>query len=358
MVTPQLLEKNIEDILAKHHSYFIEPGLQLKDRQVSFRGGRADLLFIDRFGDELLIEIKRGTLKREAVAQLLDYLGNLTGDDTRTRLMFIAGSIAANWKMALDRQGIEYREYTEKDYLLFLEKYDPNLLRQIITPINTTSTPPIEPPRMPPSNLCGSLKDFFALRNFKAGEGITEKSVEQWLQERRRAKEKYRLIFHPDNLEKMSSYDFKSFLYFKNNRCWTQLYRSSLGLINDMGALRKAIAHLQDETLPVEARLRDVLHGGSYWIDGFGINIATGILHICDEGDRYGVWNNRTDDALSKLGYLNQRVYNRGKDYLVINGCLHCLRVDLKECKPELDVDLGLVDSFIWFISKDKLDYL
>lgn len=358
MTTQQLLEKNIEDIVAKHHSYFIEPGLQLKNRQVSLRGGRADLLFIDRFGEELLIEIKRGTINREAVAQLLDYLGNLTNDGTRTRLMLIAGNIAANWKMAFDRQGIEYREYTEKDYLTFLETHDQDLLRQIIQQIKTTPTLPIEPTLNQSRNLCGSLKDFLALRNFKAGEGITEKSVEQWLKDRKKAKDRYRLIFHTDNLEKMSSDDFKSFLYFKNNRCWTQLYRSSLRLINDMGALRRAIAHLQDETLPVEARLRDVLHGGSYWIGGFGINIATGILHICDQGDHYGVWNSRTEDALSKLGYLNQRVYNRGKDYLVINGCLHRLRADLKECIPELDINLGLVDSFIWFISKDKLDYL
>lgn len=357
MITPELLEKKIEDIIAKHHRYFIESGLQLKDRQVSSRAGRADLLFIDRFGDELLIEIKRGTVNREAVAQLLDYLGNLTGDGIRTRLMLIAGNIAANWKMALDRQGIEYREYAEKDYLQFLEKYDPDLLRQIIKPINTIPTPSIEPPSVPPLNLCGSLKDFFALHNFKAGEGITEKSVEQWLQDRKRAKERYRLMFHPDNLEKMSSNDFKSFLYFKNNRCWTQLYRRSLRLINDMGALRKAIAHLQDETLPVEMRLKDVFQGGSYWINGFGINIATGILHICDQGDHYGVWNSRTEDALSKLGYLNQRVYNRGKDYLVINSCVHRLKADLRECRLELDVNLGLVDSFIWFISKDKLDY-
>jgi len=156
----------------------------------------------------------------------------------------------------------------------------------------------------------------------------------------------------------MKAADFKSFLYFKNNRCWTQLYRRSLRLINDMEALRRAIAHLQDESIPVEIRLRDVLHGGSYWMNGLGINIATAILHICDQNDRYGVWNNRTEDALSKLGYLKQRVYDRGKDYLVINGCLHDLEADLRKCKPDLSIDLDFVDSFVWFISKDKLDYV
>jgi hypothetical protein len=82
-----------------------------------------------------------------------------------------------------------------------------------------------------------------------------------------------------------------------------------------MPDLIKAIAHLQNETLPIERRLKDVLHGGPLWLDGLGSNIVTGILYITGQKDLYGVWNNRTVDALNKLGYLKERIYNRGKDY-------------------------------------------
>ena len=132
MVPERLLEKDIEDILEKHHDYFIEPGLKFKSRQVSVKGGRADLLFVDRFGDELLVELKRGTVKREAIAQLIDYLGNLANENSRMRLMLIAGSIPANWKNALDRQGIEFKEYIERDYLTYLENNDKELLEKIL----------------------------------------------------------------------------------------------------------------------------------------------------------------------------------------------------------------------------------
>ncbi len=165
-------------------------------------------------------------------------------------------------------------------------------------------------------------------------------------------------MFNPSNLEKMSNDDFEAFLYFKNNRSWTQLYRRGLRLTKDMQSLRKTIAYIQDETMPIEYRLRDVFRGGSHWIKGLGPNIVTGILHFCDQGDIYGVWNNRTIDTLTKLGYLNRRINNRGKDYLVINSCLYQLRSDIQKCKPDMIIDLDVVDSFVWFISKDKLDYV
>ena len=337
-----LLEKQIEEILVKHHEFFIEKGLELKARQFVVKGGRVDLVFVDRFGDDLLVEIKRGVVNRTHIAQLLDYLGLLTKDGSRVRLMVIAENVPANWKMALDRQGIEYREYTDKDYKTYLEKNDP------------TFGPTPEP--LPPS-ICGLLSDFLTLRNFKAGEGMTEKSVEIWMQDRGRAKERYRDMFSPDNLEKMSESDFVSFLYFRNNRCWTQLYRQGLKLVNNMPALKKAISHLQEDELPIEDRLNDVLRGGSYWIHGFGINIATGILHICDTKEQYGVWNNRTEDALRKLHYLDRKIYNLGSMYLIINNYLHQLKSDLSKCRPEMNVNLELVDGFVWFVSKDKLDF-
>jgi len=115
----------MEKILEKHHSFFIEKGLSLKGRQVSFHGKRVDLLFVDRFGDTLIVEIKRGRINRDHVSQILDYLGEVgKSNDERIRLMLIGSIVPVNWKNALDRQGMEYREITERDYFDYLEKFD------------------------------------------------------------------------------------------------------------------------------------------------------------------------------------------------------------------------------------------
>ena len=119
------LEKDIEDILEKHHSFFIEKELSLLGRQTSFHGKRVDLIFKDRFGDTLVVEIKKGIISRDSVSQILDYLGELALiDEKRIRLMLIGSHVPPNWKIALDRQGIEYREITPRDYLEFLKISD------------------------------------------------------------------------------------------------------------------------------------------------------------------------------------------------------------------------------------------
>ena len=121
----KLLERDMENILEKHHSFFIEKGLSLKGRQASFHGKRVDLLFVDRFGDTLIVEIKRGRINRDHVSQILDYLGEVgKSNEERIRLMLIGSIVPVNWKNALDRQGMEYREITERDYYDFLEKND------------------------------------------------------------------------------------------------------------------------------------------------------------------------------------------------------------------------------------------
>lgn len=89
-----------------------------------------------------------------------------------------------------------------------------------------------------------------------------------------------------------------------------------------------------------------VLHGGSYHVTGVGKNLATAILHICDGEDRYGVWNTRTEGGLKKLGRLPRRTYNNGEFY-------HRINMELNQLKKELNSDLIMVDSFMWYVDKN-----
>lgn len=131
-ILSNLNEKDIEDILAKHHDYFIEKGLTLDGRQVTFHRKRADLIFTDRFGDTLIVEIKKGVIKRKHVAQIMDYLGEMVDQtENRVRIMLIGKRVPPSWKLALDQHGIEYRGITLKDYSLFLSRNDKTLYEQI-----------------------------------------------------------------------------------------------------------------------------------------------------------------------------------------------------------------------------------
>ena len=65
-------EQNLEDWIEADPD-FIQPDLKIVGRQVGVESGRIDLLAIDPQGRWVIIEVKRGTLRRETVAQIIDY---------------------------------------------------------------------------------------------------------------------------------------------------------------------------------------------------------------------------------------------------------------------------------------------
>ena len=67
-------EKEMEDLIVKNPKRFIdEHGLQLISRQFKIGNYIFDLLFEDRFGTKLIVEIQRGTLDRNHTYKILDY---------------------------------------------------------------------------------------------------------------------------------------------------------------------------------------------------------------------------------------------------------------------------------------------
>lgn len=105
-----MLEKDFEDILC-NNPQLIEKDLKFLDRQVSLGGKFADLLFEDRFGQKLVVELKKGIIKREHIAQLLDYEGYfLSSDDPNIRVMLIGNRVPPNLQKSLDHHGFEWKE--------------------------------------------------------------------------------------------------------------------------------------------------------------------------------------------------------------------------------------------------------
>jgi Holliday junction resolvase-like predicted endonuclease len=67
------LEEHLEDWLETSPE-LLQPGFTIIGRQLAVAAGRVDLLALDPAGRLAIIEIKRGTLYRETVAQGLDYV--------------------------------------------------------------------------------------------------------------------------------------------------------------------------------------------------------------------------------------------------------------------------------------------
>ena len=77
------LERDFEDILVNKPELLM-PGLRLVGRQMPTGSGPLDLLGVDEDGKLVVFELKRGTLSRDAVAQVIDYtsaLGSMTEDE-------------------------------------------------------------------------------------------------------------------------------------------------------------------------------------------------------------------------------------------------------------------------------------
>lgn len=74
-------EQRLEDLLVASPDVLVK-GLRLIGRQVQTSGGPLDLLGVDPDGAIVLFELKRGTLIREAVAQILDYAADLLERDS------------------------------------------------------------------------------------------------------------------------------------------------------------------------------------------------------------------------------------------------------------------------------------
>ncbi len=100
-------ESLLEETLVRNPDLLI-PGLRLVGRQTPTDGGPLDLLGVDEDGRLVVFELKRGTLSRDAVAQIIDYASDL---DARTDVA-LAEHIATNSGMG----GIETIEDFEEWY--------------------------------------------------------------------------------------------------------------------------------------------------------------------------------------------------------------------------------------------------
>lgn len=92
-------EQQLEDLLVSSAKTLLD-GVNLIGRQLPTEGGPLDLVGVDPDGNLVIFELKRGTLTREAVAQILDYASDLAKKDPKDFARLIERS---SGKAGIDR---------------------------------------------------------------------------------------------------------------------------------------------------------------------------------------------------------------------------------------------------------------
>lgn len=108
-------EADMERLIRDYPGEFFDEPLKLVSAQEAFPSGITDLIFEDGQGDLLLIELKRGVLRREHIAQVIDYLGDVEAryPGRNVELMVVANVIPPQRTTKLERLGVTFKEIPE-----------------------------------------------------------------------------------------------------------------------------------------------------------------------------------------------------------------------------------------------------
>lgn len=103
---------------------FLQVGLTIVGKQIQVEGGRLDLLAIDPQGRWVIIEVKREQLRRETIAQVLDYassLATMPNEDFRNKIEHYLESKDVSLKKILDeREAHDSLDINNREFLLFI----------------------------------------------------------------------------------------------------------------------------------------------------------------------------------------------------------------------------------------------
>ncbi len=108
-----MLEKDIENLIAQHpDEFFPNSEFTLVGQQIKLGKCYADIIFEDRHKREIIVEVKRGILSRDASGQVMEYYGLLKTQnaDDLVELILCANVIPPERKKFLETVGIDCKE--------------------------------------------------------------------------------------------------------------------------------------------------------------------------------------------------------------------------------------------------------
>jgi hypothetical protein len=131
-----MLEREMQELLWRYPDELLGERLKQFEWEISSGVGRADLVFEDRHGRLLVIEVKRGKLPRGAIDQLLDYFGMMKQKfpTKPVELMVVANSIPPERQLACESRDIECRAISEKRFRDVAAQFDYAFASEVTMP--------------------------------------------------------------------------------------------------------------------------------------------------------------------------------------------------------------------------------
>ncbi|WP_242493280.1 PDDEXK family nuclease [Haloarcula hispanica] len=155
----------------------------------------------------------------------------------------------------------------------------------------------------------------------------------------------YQPLFQPDEVANLPEDRLTEFLRYENNRHWTGLHRQEYRLTEDMDELRGALEMLVDEDKDLAPRVTEVKDS----VDGMGKATLSAIL-LTAYPEKYGVWNNRSEEALKQLGVWPEFETGAefGERYAEVNAVL-------RDLSDELEIDHWTLDALLGYVVENDL---
>jgi hypothetical protein len=123
-------ENQFEDIIEKYPE-LIEEGLRFEGRQIYLNENDRnyiDLLFKDRLGNHLIIELKVGSIKPEHIDQIRKYEEIYNSlHSKKTRIMLVGNKVNERMMRILERDKVEYKELKISEIKIYLKKRSDNI---------------------------------------------------------------------------------------------------------------------------------------------------------------------------------------------------------------------------------------
>ena len=361
-----ITEKDMEDLIAKNPDRYLgESGLSLVVRQYSIGNFRFDLLFKDRHGGKLIVEIQRGTLDREHMFKVFDYC-----DEYRERNptefvepLLVANIIPHERKCRLFRRGISFREIPEeaffKDEHLSIattaaEDHPVSQTEETISP-----QPILRSPR--DSNDALFVPQLTADRNSElnlAYHRFIRVVLDRKILREVKAKE---LLM--DSLGKMTHEQFDDFFTLVDDDPTGPWFGPMLSVPNRKKIRSCPIDHLNKLIVNLVSN-HDMKALGEWRKGGFkglSYGVASLILYICDSTNYY-VWLKKNHNGLQTLGRISFSYPSNTIAPEAMNALYSQFTAAVISWRDELSIHERSIDWVLWaigeFVNNPKNKYL
>jgi hypothetical protein len=185
-----------------------------------------------------------------------------------------------------------------------------------------------------------------AVEQLRASERDMREDPPVSIEDKESVLDEYQPLFQPEEIGSLTEQEFKEFLLYENNRHWTGLHRKRSMMTDDMEQLREGLETLVDDNQELASRVQTTKDT----VGGMGKATISAVL-VTAYPESYGVWNNRSEEALKQLDIWPDFEYGSdfGQRYERVNEVL-------QDLSNELDLDFWDLDALLGYIVESGED--